>query len=255
MAGCLDADLRIEVEAELAFSADGIFRGLHGTNTCDVGAYTASYVPLTRSTELMTSLYRLPAVVRARAVISNAAADIPRDGVGSPETLLLMERLIDMAARETGIDRVELRRRNLIATLPYRNAFGVAYDAGDYVGSLDEALRLSDWNGYEGREQQSAALGLKRGRGLAAYVRSSAAFDSTAPAAYLRAGRSARSRSIRRPARSGSTDSRLLGESTKAPAAAANAIVDALSDFGVTQVEMPWTSERVWRAIRGLPNR
>jgi carbon-monoxide dehydrogenase large subunit len=250
-----DAKIGFQVEAELAVSADGCFRGLHGTNTCDVGAYTVSYVPLTRSTELMTSLYRLPAVVRARAVMSSTAADVPRHGVGAPETLLLMERLIDMAACETGIDRVQLRRRNLIATLPYRNIFGITYDSGDYAGSLDEALRLSDWNGYGEREQRSVALGLKRGRGLAAYVQSNAAFDSTAPASYA-SGWHVCEVEVDPETGEVRIDSLTpVDEARSAPAAIANAIVDALSDYGVTHIDMPGTSERVWRAIRGLPNR
>ena len=79
--------------------------------------------------------------------------------------MFVIERLIDMAAREIGIDRVELRRRNLITTLPHRNAFGITYDSGDYVGTLDQVLKLADWTGYGERREQSAARGLKRGLG------------------------------------------------------------------------------------------
>ena len=246
-----DARVGFHVEAELAVSADGCLRGLHGTNTGDVGAYTVSYVPLTRSTELMTSLYRLPAVVRARAVMSNAAPDVPRYGVESPETLLLMERLIDMAARDTGIDRVELRRRNLIATLPHRNVFGVTYDAGDYAGSPDEALRLSDWNGYGEREQRSEARGLKRGRGLAADVASKAAFDSTATASYASGWQVCEVEVDPETGEVRIDRLTLVDEARHGPAAIANAIVDALSDYGVTHIDMPCSPERVWRAIRG----
>jgi len=245
-----DVDTAFQVELELAVSADGRFQGLHGTNTCDVGAYTVSYVPVTRSTELMTSLYRLPAVWRARAVMSNAAPAVPRHGVGATEPLLAMERLIDMAARETGIDRVELRRRNLIATLPYRNIFGVTYDSGDYAGSLDDTLRLSDWNGYDERYKQSASRGLKRGRGLAARVESQAPFDSTAPASYA-SGWHVCEVEIDPDTGEVRIDRFIpVDEAGRAPAAIANAVVDALSGYGVTHVEMPCTPERVWRAIR-----
>jgi carbon-monoxide dehydrogenase large subunit len=162
----------LTVEVEFAVSADGRFLGLHATNTSNVGAYTASFIPLTKGTQLMTSLYRMPAVARARAVLSNTVCTAPYRSAGRPETMFVIERLIDMAARETGIDRVELRRRNLITTLPHRNAFGITYDSGDYVGTFDEVLRLSDWNGYAERQKQSAARGLKRGLGLGGYVES-----------------------------------------------------------------------------------
>ena len=162
----------LTVEVELALSADGRFRGLHATNTSNLGAYTASYIPLTKGTQLMTSLYRLPAVVRARAVLSNTQCTAPYRSAGRPETMYVMERLIDRAARQVGLDRVALRRRNLITTLPHRNTFGITYDSGDYIGTLDDVLKLADWNGYGERQTLSAARGLKRGLGLAGYVES-----------------------------------------------------------------------------------
>ena len=79
--------------------ADGRFLGLHSTNTSNVGAYTASYIPLTKGTQLMTSLYRMPAVARARAVLSNTVCTAPYRSAGRPETMFVIERLIDMAAR------------------------------------------------------------------------------------------------------------------------------------------------------------
>jgi carbon-monoxide dehydrogenase large subunit len=160
------------VESELALSADGRFLGLHASATSDLGAYTASFIPLTKGTQLMTSLYALPAVARARAVLSNTVCTAPYRSAGRPETMYVMERLIDMAARAHGFDRVELRRRNLIRTLPHRNAFGVTYDSGDYAGTLDAVLKLADWDGYEARRKQSEARRLKRGIGLGGYVES-----------------------------------------------------------------------------------
>jgi carbon-monoxide dehydrogenase large subunit len=162
----------LQVEVELAVTADGRFRGLHATNTSNVGAYTASYIPLTKGTQLMTSLYQLPAVARARAVLSNTQCTAPYRSAGRPETMYVMERLIDLAARALGTDRVALRRRNLIRTLPHRNAFGITYDSGDYPGTLDRVLELADWSGYAARQQHSAARGLKRGIGLGGYIES-----------------------------------------------------------------------------------
>ncbi|CAN5595377.1 xanthine dehydrogenase family protein molybdopterin-binding subunit [soil metagenome] len=163
-------DLR--VESELAIAADGKFLGLHATATSNVGAYTASYVPLTKGTQLMTSVYDIPATARARAVLSNTQSTAPYRSAGRPETMFVIERLIDMAAREHGFDRVELRRRNLIKATPYRNAFGVTYDSGDYVGTFDAVLKLADWSGYGARQKESAARGLKRGLGLGGYIES-----------------------------------------------------------------------------------
>ncbi len=163
-------DLR--VESELALSADGRFVGLHATAISNVGAYTASYIPLTKGTQLMTSVYDMPATARARAVLSNTQSTAPYRSAGRPETMFVIERLIDMAAREHGFDRVELRRRNLIRSTPYRNAFGVTYDSGDYAGTFDAVLKLADWNGFAARQEESAARGLRRGLGLGGYIES-----------------------------------------------------------------------------------
>lgn len=163
-------DLR--AESELAISADGKFRGLHASATSNVGAYTASYIPLTKGTQLMTSVYDMPATARARAVLSNTQSTAPYRSAGRPETMFVIERLIDMAAREHGFDRVELRRRNLIRTTPHRNAFGITYDSGDYAGTFEAVLKLADWDGYNTRRQESTARGLKRGLGLGGYIES-----------------------------------------------------------------------------------
>ena len=158
------------VELELALSADGKFLGLHASATSDLGAYTASFVPLTKGTQLMTSLYVMPAVARARGVLSNTVSTAPYRSAGRPETMFVIERLIDMAARTHGFDRVELRKRNLIKSTPHRNSFGVTYDTGDYAGTLEQVLKLADWAGYEVRREQSQARGLRRGLGLGGYV-------------------------------------------------------------------------------------
>ena len=100
-------------KSELALDADGSFLGLRATSTSNLGAYTASFVPLTKGTQLMTSLYRMPAMARARGVLSNTPSTAPYRSAGRPEVMFVIERLIDLAARAHGFDRVELRRRNL----------------------------------------------------------------------------------------------------------------------------------------------
>ena len=163
------------VEAELALDAAGNFLGLRASNLSNLGAYAASLVPLTKGTELMTSLYHIPTVaVRARAVMSNTPSTAPYRSAGRPEVMFVIERLIDRAARAHGFDRVELRRRNLIppAAMPYRNPFGMEYDSGDYASVLDSALALAEWDGFAARRAAALARGQRRGIGLGGYIES-----------------------------------------------------------------------------------
>ncbi len=160
------------IESELALDAEGNFLGLRAMSRSNLGAYTASFVPLTKGTQLMTTLYDLPAVARAKGVLSNTPSTAPYRSAGRPEVMFVMERLIDKAAQTHGFDRIELRRRNLIAATPYTNAFGVTYDSGDYAGSLETILQLADWNRFAARRVQSEARGLRRGIGLGGYVES-----------------------------------------------------------------------------------
>ena len=166
------------IESELALDADGSFLGLRAISTSNLGAYTASFVPLTKGTQLMTSLYRMPAMAQARGVLSNTPSTAPYRSAGRPEAMFVIERLIDLAARAHGFDRIALRRRNLITTTPHTNAFGVTYDSGDYRATLDAVLKLADWKGFARRRATTAARGLRRGIGLGGYVES----QSGAPA-------------------------------------------------------------------------
>ena len=164
-------DLR--VEAEFALDAEGNFLALRTSNLSNLGAYAASFVPLTKGTELMSSLYRIPAArARARAVLSNTPPTGPYRSAGRPEVMFVIERLIDRAARANGFDRVALRRNNLIpaASLPYANPFGMTYDSGEYHAVLDRALALADWDGFAARRAEAEARGRRRGIGLGAYV-------------------------------------------------------------------------------------
>ena len=122
----------------------------------------------------MSSLYHIPvAHVIARAAVTNTPATIPYRSAGRPEAIYAIERLIDLAASQCGFDRVELRRKNMIAAAeqPYRNPLGVTYDNGDYVGVMDRVLELSDWAGFPERRAQSRAHGLCRGIAIAKLYR------------------------------------------------------------------------------------
>ena len=165
----------LTVSAELALDAAGNFLAFRTSNLSNLGAYAASFVPLTKGTELSTSLYRTPvAHARARAAFSNTVSTAPYRSAGRPEVMFVMERLVDIAARESGFDRVELRRRNLIpeSALPYSNPFGMTYDSGAYERILDRTLALADWDGFPARRLASRAAGKYRGIGLGTYVES-----------------------------------------------------------------------------------
>src|SRR5512144_491555 len=158
---------------ELALDADGTFLALRGTNTSNVGAHAVTFVPLNKGRELSTTVYRLPvAAVRGRAVHSNTSPLSAYRSAGRPQVMFVMERLIDLAARRHGFDRVALRRRNLIppGAMPYTNPFGIVYDSGDYPATQDRVLALADWADFEARRAEARRRGRYRGIGLANYI-------------------------------------------------------------------------------------
>ena len=160
-------------EAELALDADGRFLALRGTDTSNIGAHTVSFATLQKSVEVMTGIYHVPtACFRARAVLTNTVPTRPYRATGRPEAMFVMERLIDLAAQQTGLDRVELRRRNLITedALPYRNPFGMTFDNGCYHRSMETALVLGDWARFPDRRREARRRGRRRGIGVANYV-------------------------------------------------------------------------------------
>ena len=163
----------LAVSAELALDADGTFLALRGSNVSNVGSHPTNFGPLKKGVEIMSSIYRVPAAhFRARAVVSNTTPTRPYRSAGRPEVMFVMERLIDLAAREFGFDRVALRRRNLLASkeLPYANPFGLVYDNGDYHDAMDKALALGDWAGFPARQAEARRRGRRRGIGIANYV-------------------------------------------------------------------------------------
>jgi carbon-monoxide dehydrogenase large subunit len=163
----------LHVEAELALDAQGHFLAIRGSNIGNAGGHPTNFSPLQKGIEIMSSIYRMPcAFFRARAVLSNTSPTRPYRSAGRPEVMYVMERLIDLAARECGFDRIELRRRNLLtqAELPYTNPFGMMYDSGDYHGVMEKALELGDWPGFPARREEARRRGKVRGIGVANYV-------------------------------------------------------------------------------------
>ena len=160
-------------QAELALDAAGNFLALRCANTSNVGAHAVSFIPLSKGIGVSTSVYRMPAAsIRGRAVLSNTSPTTPYRAAGRPEVMFIVERLIDLAARRHGFDRVELRRRNLVpaGAMPYRNPFGLVYDSGDYALAQDRVLALADWAGFEARRAEARRRGRCRGIGLGNYI-------------------------------------------------------------------------------------
>jgi carbon-monoxide dehydrogenase large subunit len=162
-------------EAGLALDENGRILALDIDMALNVGAHTVAFVPLANASRIVTTAYDIPAVaLRARGVLSNTVPTSPYRGAGRPEATFAIERLIDLAAQRFGFDRIELRRRNLIAKerLPYRNAMGLTYDSGDFLGNMERALSLSDWPGAADRSREARSRGKLLGIGVANYVES-----------------------------------------------------------------------------------
>lgn len=166
-------------EAELALDGDGNFLGLRGRNVMNLGAQTVFFWPLRKGLSMMQSVYRIPAVhFEGHAVLTHTAPTAVYRSAGRPEAVYMIERLIDLAAREHGFDRVELRRRNLIPAdaQPFTNGVGVTYDSGDYRAAMERALAAADWDGFPARRARSAAAGLRRGIAVANYIEVTSGF-------------------------------------------------------------------------------
>jgi carbon-monoxide dehydrogenase large subunit len=169
----------LAARAELALDAAGNFLALRGVNTMNLGAQTVFFWPLRKGLSMMQSVYRIPAVhFHGHAVLTHTVPTAVYRSAGRPEAIYVIERLIDMAADAHGFDRVQLRRRNLIASdaMPFSNAVGVTYDSGDYAAAMNAALREADWEGFDARRKASAARGRCRGIAVANYIEVTSGF-------------------------------------------------------------------------------
>ncbi len=161
---------------ELALDKDGKFLGLRERTLANMGAYLSQFapsVPTYLHSTLLAGCYTTPAIyAEVRAVFTNTVPVDAYRGAGRPEASYLLERIVDVAAREMGIDRVEIRRRNFIqpSQFPYQTPVALQYDSGDYGATLDEALKRSDWAGFEKRRAEARGRGKLRGIGISTYV-------------------------------------------------------------------------------------
>ena len=163
-------------EAELALDADGTFLGLRVRTTANLGAYLstfASSVPTYLYGTLLAGQYTTPAIhVAVDAVFTNTAPVDAYRGAGRPEATYVVERLVEAAARDLGLDPVEIRRRNFIPpdAFPYETPVALVYDTGNYQASLDRALEMVDYAGFPVRRAEAEARGKRRGIGFSCYI-------------------------------------------------------------------------------------
>jgi carbon-monoxide dehydrogenase large subunit len=164
------------VTAELALDAKGRFLAVRVTGLGNMGAYLTHVGPMMSTLNIvknMASLYRTPLIaMKARCVFTNTTPVAAYRGAGRPEGNYYMERLIDAAARETGIDRLTLRRRNFIPpeAMPYKAASGSVYDTGDFRSLFDETLEKADLKGFRSRQAASRRSGKLRGLGVGCFL-------------------------------------------------------------------------------------
>jgi aerobic carbon-monoxide dehydrogenase large subunit len=166
------------IDAALALDADGRFLAVRLDALHNIGAYITTlghWAAAINIMRLATSVYAVPAAhVRLRAAFTNCVPANAYRGVGRAEAIYAMERLIDAAARETGIDRVELRRRNFVPpeAMPYKTATGSNYDSGEFAAVLDKALAAADGRGFAKRKAAAKRRGRLYGRGIGCYIES-----------------------------------------------------------------------------------
>ena len=170
-----------EADAALALDRDGRIRGLRIDYVTNLGAYPVSFAVSGNLQRLAGGPYDIAAVhMSGRAVVTNTVPVSVYRGAGRPEVTFIVERLLDMAAADLGIDRVEIRRRNLIspAALPYQTPLGPRYDSGAFADNLEAARAAIDWDGFGARRAAAAARGRIAGIGIATYLESPAGAPS-----------------------------------------------------------------------------
>ena len=167
--------------SELALDAQGKFLAFRFNFTANLGAYLTLIGPVANTigtTACLTGVYAVPAAsARTRLAFSNMVPAASYRGAGRPLMAYAIERLIEQAAHELGIDPAELRARNLVPkeAMPYKLPNGTTYDCGDFPAVLAKALAAADWAGFAARRAQSEAQGKLRGRGLSVFIEMSGA--------------------------------------------------------------------------------
>ena len=160
--------------AEVALDPDALFLALRVRTIANMGAYLSEYAPTIPTCDRMhEGAYVFPAAhVEVQGVFTNTGPVDSYRGAGRPEANYMIERLVDLAGRETGIGPLEIRRRNMVTPghIPYASRLGHVYDSGNFPMILDHALADADWDGFPARRAASASRGMMRGIGLSSYV-------------------------------------------------------------------------------------
>ena len=163
-------------EAELALDESGKFLAIRVKTLANMGAYLSTFgpnIPTNLYAPLLSGVYTIPAIYcEVKCVFTNTVPVDAYRGAGRPEATFVVERLVDMAAREMGIDRIEIRKRNMIPkeAYPYQTPVIVEYDSGDPLGCLERAEKLADAAGFEARRAEAARRGQYRGLGISTYI-------------------------------------------------------------------------------------
>ncbi|MCC6472163.1 MAG: xanthine dehydrogenase family protein molybdopterin-binding subunit [Burkholderiales bacterium] len=163
----------LTIRAALALDGNGRFLALKETLYSNCGGNCVSYVPPVNGSRIATTVYRTPALgLTVYGILSNTLPSVNYRGAGRPQAMLAMERLVDLAAERTGIDRIELRRRNLIgpADFPFKTAGGLTYDCGEFERNMDRCMERVDWKGFPARREEAKRRGRLAGIGLANYI-------------------------------------------------------------------------------------
>jgi carbon-monoxide dehydrogenase large subunit len=167
-------------DCELALDKDGKFLAVRVKTVANIGAYSCSAgvsVPTQIGPKILTSVYDISvADVEVKCVVTNTAPVGPYRGAGRPEAVYVMERLVDVAAHDLGIDPVEMRRRNLISkdSFPYTNAVGTKYDSGAFEDNMDMVAKMADWAGHEKRREEARKRGRLSGIAISQYLETTA---------------------------------------------------------------------------------
>ena len=160
--------------AEMAFDENNRVIGLNVHTIANIGAYMSTFsssIPTYLYATLLSGQYDIPAIyAEIDAVYTNTTPVDAVRGAGRPEAAFVMERLMETAARELGVDPAELRRKNFIRSFPHQTPVIMNYDAGDYEASLDMALKAADYAGFPARKAEAAKRGKLRGIGLSSWI-------------------------------------------------------------------------------------
>jgi carbon-monoxide dehydrogenase large subunit len=163
-------------EAELAIDENGKFQALRIRHTSSMGAYctaNGAHIQTNNFARCFPAMYDIPKLaIESLCLFTNTVPTGPYRGAGRPEANYVIERAVDEAARVTGIDRAELRRRNLIppSAIPYDTAVGTTYDSGDFAPVLEKALKLAHYDTFEQRRKDAARRGKRRGLGISCFL-------------------------------------------------------------------------------------